>query len=45
MPVREHASKHDRTADLPLVTESATVLATEDLDRDRTEEVREAVDH
>jgi len=45
MPVREYASKHDRIADLPLVTESATVVATEDLDRDRTEEVREAVDH
>jgi ferredoxin-NADP reductase len=27
------------------VTESATVVATEDMDRDRSEEVREAVDH
>ncbi|MFC7138855.1 ferredoxin--NADP reductase [Halosimplex aquaticum] len=45
MTVRKHASKHDRIAELPLVTESATVVATEDLDRDRTEEVREAVDH
>mgnify|MGYP000698834892 CR=1 FL=1 len=45
MGVREYASKHDRIAELPLVTESATVVATEDLDRDRREEVREAVDH
>jgi len=45
MAVRKHASKHDRIAELPLVTESATVVASEDMDRDRTEEVREAVDH
>ncbi|MFB6173209.1 MAG: ferredoxin--NADP reductase [Halobacteriales archaeon] len=45
MPVRRYASKHDRIADLPLVTESATVVATEALDRDRSAEVRDAVDH
>lgn len=45
MAVREHKSKHDRIAELPLVTESATVVAAENMDRDRTEEVREAVDH
>ncbi|WP_123532974.1 ferredoxin--NADP reductase [Halosimplex salinum] len=45
MSVRKHASKHDRIADLPLVTESATVVETEALDRDRSAEVREAVDH
>jgi len=45
MAVRKHASKHDRIADLPLVTESATVVACEEMDRDRTGEVREAVDH
>ncbi|WP_459192466.1 ferredoxin--NADP reductase [Halosimplex sp. J119] len=45
MTVREHASKHDRISDLPLVTESATVVEAEAMDRDRTAEVREAVDH
>ncbi|WP_436909717.1 ferredoxin--NADP reductase [Halosimplex marinum] len=45
MPVREHASRHDRIAELPLVTESATVVEREAMDRDRTEEVRRAVDH
>lgn len=45
MSVRSHKSKHDRIAELPLVTESATVVATEDMDRDRSGEVREAVDH
>ncbi|MFB6139656.1 MAG: ferredoxin--NADP reductase [Halosimplex sp.] len=45
MTVRKHASKHDRISELPLVTESATVVETEALDRDRTAEVREAVDH
>jgi ferredoxin-NADP reductase len=45
MAVRKHASKHERIAALPLVTESATVVETEAMDRDRTSEVREAVDH
>ncbi|MEF8851092.1 MAG: FAD-binding oxidoreductase [Haloarculaceae archaeon] len=45
MAVRQHKSKHERIADLPLVTESATVVGVEAMDRDRTSEVREAVDH
>jgi len=45
MAVRQHTSKHERIADLPLVTESATVVEVEAMDRDRTAEVREAVDH
>jgi ferredoxin-NADP reductase len=45
MAVRKHASKHERIAELPLVTESATVVDREAMDRDRTAEVREAVDH
>lgn len=45
MAVREHKSRHDRIAELPLVTESATVTEVEALDQDRSEEVFEAVDH
>ena len=45
MAVRKHASKHERIAELPLVTESATVVEVEAMDRDRKREVREAVDH
>jgi len=45
MAVRQHKSKHERIGDLPLVTESATVVAREAMDRDRKAEVRETVDH
>jgi len=45
MAVRKHAAKHERIAELPLVTESATVVDIETMDRERTDEVREAVDH
>jgi ferredoxin-NADP reductase len=45
MAVRDHKSKHERIAELPLVTESATVVEREAMDRERTAEVREAVDH
>jgi len=45
MTVRQHKSKHERIEELPLVTESATVVETEHMDRDRSEEVYEAVDH
>jgi ferredoxin-NADP reductase len=45
MGVRQYKSRHDRIAELPLVTESARVVEVERLDRDRKAEVREAVDH
>jgi ferredoxin-NADP reductase len=45
MAVRQHKSKHERIAELPLVTESATVVEVEAMDGDRKREVREAVDH
>jgi ferredoxin-NADP reductase len=45
MAVRKHASRHERIADLPLVTESARVVDREVMDRDRKGEVVEAVDH
>ena len=43
MNIREHASQHDAIADLPLVTESATVTDVTQMDRDRRAEVREAM--
>ncbi|WP_135302701.1 FAD-binding oxidoreductase [Haloarcula amylovorans] len=43
MEVREHLSQHERAEQLPLVTESATVTLAEAMDRNRTEEVEDAI--
>jgi len=41
--VRTHISQHDAVADLPLVTESATVTGVERMDQDRRPEVTAAI--
>lgn len=43
MSVREYKSRHDDVSELPLVTESATVVGVEAMDRDRQGELRRAV--
>jgi ferredoxin-NADP reductase len=44
MSVREYKSQHDSIAELPLVTESATVTGVNRMDRDRGDAVRAAVE-
>lgn len=41
MPVRNHNAQHNRVDDLPLVSERATVVEVEAMDRDRRREVRD----
>lgn len=43
MTIRDHKSQHDHADSLPLISESATVTAVETMDRDRRNEVREAL--
>ncbi|MFB6219783.1 MAG: oxidoreductase, partial [Halobacteriaceae archaeon] len=43
MAVRDHKSKHDRIAELPLITESARVTRVTTMDRDRRAEALAAV--